>query len=301
VSDAAAVVEALEPPRASPERLPAVATAIRALRFRRTQIGLALTLAIVAIALVGPFVAPYSPTDFSNVPFTKPDGELKAGADYLGRDVLSRFLHGGRSVLVLAVLSATLGVFLGVAAGLLAGYSRSWLDEALMRVLDVLLAFPQIVFALLLLSMVGSKLWLIVVAVAITHLPRTARIVRGATLEVVERDFIKRAEVMGVPRWKILFGEILPNISSPVLVEYGLRLTYSIGIVAGLSFLGFGLQPPSPDWGLMINENRIGLTLQPWPVILPALAIAVLTIGTNMVTDGLARALIGIDRDGSDG
>ncbi|MDX6592664.1 MAG: hypothetical protein QOJ13_1860 [Gaiellales bacterium] len=296
----AVVVDALDPPRASRERIPAVATAIRALRFRRTQIGLALTLFVVVIALAGPAFAPSSPTDFSHVPFTKPDGEVKAGTDYLGRDVLSRFLNGGRSVLGLAVLSASLGVFLGVAAGMLAGYSRSWLDEAVMRLLDVLLAFPQIVFALLLVSMVGTKLWLIVVAVAITHIPRTARIVRGATLEVVERDFIKRAEVMGVPRWRILFGEILPNISSPVLVELGLRITYSIGIVAGLSFLGFGLQPPSSDWGLMINENRIGLTLQPWPVILPAVAIAVLTIGTNMVTDGLARALIGIDRDGSD-
>jgi peptide/nickel transport system permease protein len=295
-----AVAESLEPARAARERIPAVATALRALRFRRTQIGLALTGVVVAIALVGPFLAPNSPTDFSHVPFTKPGGEVKAGTDYLGRDVLSRVLWGGRSVLVLAALSASLGVFLGVAAGMLAGYSRAWLDEAVMRVLDVLLAFPQIVFTLLLVSMVGTKLWLIVVAVAITHIPRTARIVRGATLEVVERDFVKRAEVLGVPRLRILFGEILPNISSPVLVEFGLRLTYSIGIVAGLSFLGFGLQPPSPDWGLMINENRIGLTLQPWPVILPAVLIAVLTIGTNLVTDGLARALIGIDRGGSD-
>jgi len=294
------VADAIEPAQSRRERIPAIATAVRALRFRRTQIGLALTLLIVGIALIGPFFAPYPPNEFSHVPFTKPDGEVKAGTDFLGRDVLSRFLWGGRSVLGLAVLSASLGVFLGVAAGMLAGYSRSWLDETVMRVLDVLLAFPQIVFALLLMSMIGTKLWLIVVAVALTHLPRTARIVRGATLEVVERDFIKRAEVMGVPRRRILFGEILPNISSPVLVEFGLRLTYSIGIVAGLSFLGFGLQPPASDWGLMINENRIGLTLQPWAVILPAVAIAVLTIGTNMVTDGLARALIGIDRDGSD-
>jgi len=294
------VADAIEPAQSRRERIPAIATALRALRFRRTQIGLALTLLIVGIALIGPFFAPYPPNEFSHVPFTKPDGEVKAGTDFLGRDVLSRFLWGGRSVLGLAVLSASLGVFLGVAAGMLAGYSRSWLDETVMRVLDVLLAFPQIVFALLLMSMIGTKLWLIVVAVALTHLPRTARIVRGATLEVVERDFIKRAEVMGVPRRRILFGEILPNISSPVLVEFGLRLTYSIGIVAGLSFLGFGLQPPASDWGLMINENRIGLTLQPWAVILPAVAIAVLTIGTNMVTDGLARALIGIDRDGSD-
>jgi peptide/nickel transport system permease protein len=113
---------------------------------------------------------------------------------------------------------------------------------------------------------------------------------------VVERDFVKSAEALGESRWSILVGELLPNISSPLLVEFGLRLTYSIGLVAGVSFLGFGLQPPAADWGLMINENRVGLTIQPWPVVLPVIAVGLLTVGTNLITDGIARAAIGIGR-----
>jgi peptide/nickel transport system permease protein len=113
---------------------------------------------------------------------------------------------------------------------------------------------------------------------------------------VVERDFVQAAEAVGEPRRRIIFGELLPNVTSPLLVECGLRLTYSIGLIAAISFLGFGLQPPSSDWGLMINENRLSVTVQPWGVLLPVLAIALLTIGTNLVTDGIARAAIGIDR-----
>src|SRR5204863_8144020 len=121
-------------------------------------------------------------------------------------------------------------------------------------------------------------------------------VMRGAGQEVVERDFIKAAEVVGEKRWRIVFGELLPNVTSPLLVEIGLRMTYSIGLVAAVSFLGFGLQPPTADWGLMITENRLSVTAQPWGVLLPVLAIALLTIGTNLVTDGIARAAIGIDR-----
>jgi peptide/nickel transport system permease protein len=173
-------------------------------------------------------------------------------------------------------------------------------DDAVMRMLDVMLAFPQVVFALLLVSTLGPQLWLLVVAIALTHAPRVARVTRGAALEVSERDFVRAAEAIGLSRRTILFGEILPNISSPVLVEFGLRLTYSVGLVAALSFLGFGLQPPAADWGLMINENRIGLTVQPLAVVLPAAAIALLTVGTNLVTDGLSRAMVGIDRQVSE-
>ena len=131
---------------------------------------------------------------------------------------------------------------------------------------------------------------------ALSHAPRVARVTRGAALEVVERDFVKSAEALGESRWSILVGELLPNISSPLLVEFGLRLTYSIGLVAGVSFLGFGLQPPAADWGLMINENRVGLTIQPWPVVLPVIAVGLLTVGTNLITDGIARSAIGIGR-----
>jgi peptide/nickel transport system permease protein len=274
---------------------PALATFRRASRLGRTRLGLALVGVVVLVAVVGPLVAG-SPEGFAGPPFQPAGRGTLAGTDYLGRDVVARFLWGGLSVLALATVATVLGVAAGVFIGLWAGYSRTWVDDAVMRTLDVLLAFPQVIFALLLVSTIGPELWLLVVAIAVTNAPRVARVTRGATLEVAQRDFIRAAQAIGVPRRDILLREILPNISSPVLVELGLRLTYSIGVVAALSFLGFGLQPPAADWGLMINENRIGLTVQPWAVVLPAGAVALLTIGTNLVTDGLSRAMVGLDR-----
>jgi peptide/nickel transport system permease protein len=268
-----------------------------ALRLWRTRIGLAIVAILVAVALLGPLVAPYSPTEFVAAPNSAPSGDAVFGADALGRDVLSRFLNGGRTVLWLAAASTLLGIAVGVVVGLIAAYARNWLDDVLMRANDVLLAFPQIIFVLLAVSAIGPKLWLIVLTVGMTHAPRVARVIRGAALEVVERDFVKSAEAVGEKRWRIVFAELLPNVTSPLLVELGLRMTYSIGLVAGISFLGFGLQPPDADWGLMINENRLSITVQPWAVLLPVIAIGFLTIGTNLVTDGLSRALAGIDRN----
>jgi peptide/nickel transport system permease protein len=267
-----------------------------ALRLGRTRFGLAIVAVLVLVALAGPLVAPHSPTEFVAVPNSPPSGDAIFGADALGRDVLSRFFYGGRTVLWLAAAATILGIVVGVAVGLIAAYARNWLDDVLMRANDVLLAFPQIIFVLLAVSAIGPKLWLIVLTVGLTHAPRVARVIRGAALEVVERDFVKSAEVVGEKRWRIVFAEVLPNVTSPLLVEVGLRMTYSIGLVAGISFLGFGLQPPDADWGLMINENRLSITVQPWAVLLPVIAIGLLTVGTNLITDGLSRALAGIDR-----
>jgi peptide/nickel transport system permease protein len=277
------------------QKRPWLAILRNALRLTRTRIGLGIVVLIVAIALLGPLFAPHSPTEFIAVPNSGPSGEALFGADALGRDVWSRFLHGGLTVLWLAAAATLLGVVLGVGVGLVAAYSRNWLDDVLMRGNDVLLAFPQIVLVLLAVSAIGPKLWLIVLTVGLTHAPRVARVMRGAGQEVVERDFVKAAEAVGEKRSRIVFGELLPNVTSPLLVELGLRMTYSIGLVAAISFLGFGLQPPTADWGLMINENRLSLTVQPWSVLLPVLAIGLLTVGTNLVTDGIARAAIGID------
>jgi peptide/nickel transport system permease protein len=267
-----------------------------ALRLWRTRVGLAIVALLVLIALVGPLVAPHSPTEFVGIPNSPPSGDAIFGTDALGRDVLSRFLHGGATVLWLSAAATLLGVVLGVVVGLIAAYARNWLDDVLMRGNDVLLAFPQIIFVLLAVSAIGPKLWLIVLTVGLTHAPRVARVIRGAALEIVERDFVKSAEVVGEKRWRIVFAEVLPNVTSPLLVELGLRMTYSIGLVAGISFLGFGLQPPAADWGLMINENRLSITVQAWAVVLPVIAIGLLTVGTNLITDGVSRALAGIDR-----
>jgi peptide/nickel transport system permease protein len=292
---------ALEAPVPPPERLRRsqwLGILSSASRLTRTRIGLAIVGLMVAIALFGPLLAPHSPTEFVGAPNSGPSGTAIFGADALGRDVWSRFLHGGRTVLWLSLAATVLGIVVGTVVGLVAAYSRGWLDDLLMRTNDVGLAFPQIVFVLLAVSAIGPKLWLIVLTVGATHAPRVARVMRGAGLEVVERDFIKAAEVVGEKRWRIVFGELLPNVTSPLLVELGLRMTYSIGLVAAVSFLGFGLQPPTADWGLMINENRLSITVQPWAVFLPVLAIGLLTVGTNLVTDGVARAAIGLDRGG---
>jgi peptide/nickel transport system permease protein len=267
-----------------------------ALRVRRTQVGLVLAGLVILTALAGPYLAPHSPTDFVGAPNSPPGDGAMFGTDNIGRDVLSRFLSGGRSLLGLSVVATVLGVTLGAALGIVAAYLGRWRDELIMRVGDVVLAFPQVVVALLVLSTRGTSVWLIVLVVGLSHVPRVARVLRDAALGVVERDFVKAAEATGVRRWRIMTGEILPNVTGPLMVELGLRLTFSIGLIAALSFLGLGVQPPTADWGLMINENRIALTFQPWGVVLPVIAIAVLTIGTNLVTDGLARASAGIDR-----
>ena len=289
-------------PLAAPRRRQRPITLLlrRSLRQRRTQIGVGLVLLLVGVAVLGPLFAPHAPAAFAGAPYAHPASGTLLGTDNLGRDVLSRFLWGGRSILGLSAAATAIGLLLGVSVGLVAAYSRGLLDDVLMRSMDVILAFPSIVLALVAVATIGPKLWLIVLVVGLTTMPRVARVTRGASLEIVERDYVHAAQAMGEPRGKILVGEILPNITSPLLVEASLRLTYSIGLIAGLSFLGFGLQPPNADWGLMINENHQGLTVQPWGVVMPVIAIALLTIGTSLIGDGIARASAGIERSGAE-
>jgi len=273
-----------------------VDTARTAWALRRTKIGVFLFLAILAVALFGPLVAPYSPTEFVGKTFEMPSSVAKLGTDNLGRDVLTRVLYGGRTVFSLALTATVVGMALGIVLGMFAAYSRRITDEITMRLLDVVMAFPHIVFVLLIVAALGPKPYLIALAVAIGHAPRVARVARGATLEIIGRDFILASEALGVAKWRIMLTELFPNITSPMFVEFGLRLAYSIGTIAALSFLGFGLQPPAADWGLMINENRIGIAIQPYAVGVPVVMIALLTIAVSLAADGLARAIIGIDR-----
>jgi peptide/nickel transport system permease protein len=268
----------------------------RAVRTPRGATGLAIAGCVVLVAVIGPAIAPYSSTEFVTKPFARASAAALLGGDTLGRDVLSRTLDGGWELLLMAAVATALGVAAGAACGVVAAYAGGWVDSVIMRAVDVILAFPQLVFALLLVSVLGPKIWLIVLAVAISHAPQVARVTRAAALDISERDFVKAMQILGIPGRRIIRRDVLPNLTSVLMVEIGLRLTYSILVIAGLSFLGFGLQPPAASWGLMINENRVGLIANPWGVLMPAILIALLTIGTNTFTDAVARASLGVGR-----
>lgn len=266
------------------------------LRMGRTRIGLLASGLVVAVAIFGPLLTTTSDTAFLGTPYQAPSKGLPFGCDYLGRDVLSRFLHGGLRLLLVALCATVIGVGVGAVLGLIAGYSGKRTDETIMRLLDVLLSFPAIILALLFISALGNKWWLVVLCIGASHTPRVARVVRGATVALIEQDYVHYAEAIGVPRRQIILSDLLPNVTAPLTVEFGLRMTYSVGLVAALAYLGFGTNPPNPDWGTMIYENQLGITLNAWAVLLPVIAIAVLTIGLNLATDGFGRAVAGIDR-----
>jgi peptide/nickel transport system permease protein len=256
-----------------------------------------LVVLVCAVAFLGPLFVPHSPTETLGPPYVPPgNGFGLLGTDGLGRDVVSRVLDGGWRLLLTTISATLLGVALGTLAGMIAAYRQGWSDTVIMRTVDVFLSVPAIVFALLLVSVAGSHVWLVILAVALTHAPQVARVIRAAAIEITERDYVRAAELWGMSERRIMNREILPNLFTPLMVETGLRFSYSIIIVAGLSYLGFGVAPPSPDWGLMINEGRAGLNLNPWPMLAPSILIVLLAIGTNTFADAIARVSLGIDR-----
>jgi peptide/nickel transport system permease protein len=257
-------------------------------RQRRLVTGLVITLVVALIAIIGPWLAPYGENDIVGKPFTMEGSWL--GTDYLGQDVWSRVLAGGGSILMISVLATALGMVLGIVIGVVAAYAGGWLDETIMRLNDVALAFPQILLALLVLTAVDQPAWwMIVLLVGFSHAPRVARVARGMALGIVSRDFVHSAEALGESRLRVIVAEVLPNMNAPLLAEAGLRLTYSIGMVAGIGFLGFAANPGAADWGQMINENRLALLVQPWGVLAPVIVIGIFTVGTNLMADGIAQ------------
>jgi peptide/nickel transport system permease protein len=262
------------------------------LRFARTGTGMTgtvLLIFVIGVALVGPYVAPHPLDQPIGLPFEGPSRHALLGTDFLGRDVLSRVLFGGRSVIALAGIATVLAYAGGLAIGMIAGYTRSIVDPLLMRPADVLLSFPALLFLLVLVTGAGTSTAVVVIGVAIIQMPLIARIIRSATLAQSVRGFVEAAVARGERTTSILRRELFPNILSPIMADVGLRFTYSIILVASVNFLGLGLQPPSADWAVMISENRSGLSLNPWSVLAPALMLALLTIGVNMVGDAIAR------------
>jgi peptide/nickel transport system permease protein len=261
------------------------------LRSNGGRVGVVLTVVAVAVALLGAFFAPYSPTATLGVPGAAAGGSHTLGLDFIGRDVLSRTLYGGRSTLLLAGLATLLTYVVGGAIGLIAGINRSKLDAFLMRGIDILLSVPALLVILLLVTAFGIKSSVLVVATSLVLLPGVARIVRSATLEVSTRGYVESAIARGEPTRALLLREVLPNISGIVTADLGLRFSWSIILIASVNFLGIGIQPPTPDWGVMISENRVVLGSNPMAVIAPSVMLGVLIIGVNLIGDAYVRQL----------
>jgi peptide/nickel transport system permease protein len=197
-------------------------------------------------------------------------------------------------------MSTIIGVLAGAMLGVIAAYVKGSLNSVIMRTFDIIIAFPGILWALLLVSMLGSSSLLIILATVISTVPRVGRIIYGAAVAVVEKDFVSAATAIGESRFRIVFREVLPNVTSTLLVETNLRFTYSIGGIASLAFLGFTSDPTGANWGTMVQENSSAIILQPWGVVLPVIAIALLTIGTGLIGDAFSRVSAGIDRGRND-
>lgn len=269
-------------------------------KMHRAKIGFLITVVVVVFALAGPFFAPFTATEFVDMPNTAEVPGTFFGTDFLGQDVWSRFLLGGRSILFLGAMSTLIGVLAGAMLGVVAAYVKGSLNSVIMRTFDIIIAFPGILWALLLVSMLGSSSLLIILATVISTVPRVGRIIYGAAVAVVEKDFVSAATAIGESRFRIVFREVLPNVTSTLLVETNLRFTYSIGGIASLAFLGFTSDPTGANWGTMVQENSSAIILQPWGVVLPVIAIALLTIGTGLIGDAFSRVSAGIDRGRND-
>ncbi len=251
-----------------------------------------------AVAIFGEWLAPYSPTDFDMTVILKPPSWAHPlGTDGFGRDVLSRVLIGARSILLLSTLTTMLGVAAGTTIGLVAGYTEGMIDEVVMRLVDIVLAMPGLLLALLILTTVGSTPAHLVVAIAIVFAPKAARIARSAILPLRRLGYVEAARLRGDGWAKIVFLELLPNIHREVAVEFCLRFAYALLLISSLGFLGFGVQPPTPDWGLMISESRSFVMIAPWIVLFPALAIGIIVIAINLLADQLGpRRAKAVDR-----
>jgi peptide/nickel transport system permease protein len=257
-----------------------------------SAIGATIFVVFLLMALFGPLIAPYGSNEQIAADARQPPSAKHwFGTDNLGRDVFSRVVLGARDVLALAGSGTLAAVLLGTTIGLVSGYYGGWLDEVVMRFFDSLLSLPALLLALLLLGSIGPSRNSVLVVITVVYTPIVARVVRSVVLSVKTKEFVEAAQVQGEPVWYILFREIFPSTLPALAVEASLRFSYAIFLVASLGFLGVGVQPPSPDWGLMVKEGRANFTQTPWALYFPAAAIAVVVIGVNLVADTLKRIL----------
>ena len=259
-------------------------------------IGSLILIIYVLVAIFADQIAPYTYNKIATgLPFSQPSSEHLLGTDQLGRDVFSRVVYGTRYVLVLSLAGTALGLVVGGMLGLLSGYVGGWFDETVMRISEVFISIPFIVLGLVVIAAAGSELsgnpLLLIGVIAIVYAPRSARMARAAAMEISTRDFITVARLRGEKSWSIALRELLPMATGTLLVEFAVRAGYAPVLIGSLGFLGFGAKPPIPEWGLMISENRSALTIAPWAVLGPGIALALLVVGLNFCTEGLARVM----------
>lgn len=255
-------------------------------------VGGILIILFIIVAIVGPYFTPYEPNkQIITEKLNGPSLDHWFGTDHLGRDIFSRVIHGMKLTLYIGFFSVILGATVGVLLGILAGYYGKMTDTIIMRAMDVLLAFPGILLALAIVSVLGASLNNVIIAVAIFSVPVFARIVRGSTMAVKNLEYIDAVKVLGASDARIIFKHILPNVTSPLIVQASLNIATAILAASGLSFLGLGAQPPTPEWGAMLSDGRNYLFNAPHVAFFPGIAIVVVVLAFNILGDGLRDAL----------
>jgi peptide/nickel transport system permease protein len=263
-----------------------------ALQTRGALFGVAVIAVVVVLAVGADLIAPYGPTRIQAAGvLASPSLSYPLGTDQIGRDVSSRIIYGASVSIQAGVVSVGLALVLGVLVGLLAGYYGGWVDETLMRVVDALYAFPALLLALAVTAILGPGLTSVMLAIGVVFAPAFARLVRGQTLSIRERDFITAAHVVGVEPWRVMLVHIWPNVTAPIIVQASLLVGSAIVIEAGLSFLGLGVMPPTPSWGSMLKEGYQYMEQAPWLAFAPGAAIFLTVLAFNLVGDALQRAL----------
>lgn len=258
------------------------------------KFGLLIILLYIVVALFAPLLAPYGETQVVGEGFAPWSGQFLLGTDNLGRDMFSRLVYGARNTLGIAFLTTTLAFLLGGLSGLVAAIKGGWTDQGLSRVVDILMAIPQLIFALLILSVVGTNATSLVLVIALLDSTRVFRLSRAVAMTVVVQDFVEAARLRGEGLWWLVTREVLPNAAAPLIAEFGLRFCFVFLFISALSFLGLGIQPPTADWGSMVRDNAVLITFGDISPLLPALAVALITVSVNFVVDWMLHKSSGL-------
>ncbi|MDD0995448.1 ABC transporter permease [Pseudomonas sp. TNT2022 ID1044] len=258
------------------------------------KFGLLVILLYILVALFAPVLAPFGETQVVGEGFAPWGGQFLLGTDNLGRDMFSRLVYGARNTLGIAFLTTALAFLLGGSCGLIAAIKGGWVDQGLSRVVDILMAIPQLIFALLILSVVGTTATSLVLVIALLDATRVFRLSRAVAMNVVVQDFVEAARLRGEGLYWLVSREVLPNAAAPLIAEFGLRFCFVFLFISALSFLGLGIQPPTADWGSMVRDNAVLITFGDISPLLPALAVALITVSVNFVVDWMLHKSSGL-------